>query len=183
MSGIEILQTYIYFHKLFQIKGWLLFLQKFQAYNEKITREFSQKFDGRRVSIGEIQMEITEYSIAQDTKLRQVGDKLFKNNRLTIDEWKKFLVNSETTINWSKGIPVVAMKSKWNNVMFVFKKYITFKGRCGLIFYYHLHILLHFVKGHEVNMPFFLLSSLKKWHLPFKKDIVIYIEAHIIMDG
>jgi hypothetical protein len=135
-----------------------------------VTQEFAQAFDGRRVHIGELEMDITEEFIAQATELPQEGEKWFKNQRITTNEWKKFLVNLEKTVNWNKGILVAAIKSKWRNILFILQKHVTCEGRYGLVFYYHLCLLLHFEKGYEINMPFYLLNSLKKMALTIQKS-------------
>jgi hypothetical protein len=164
------MEAYPKCYKIFQKAGWLSFLQKFQGYNEKVARPFAQAFYGRRVRIGELEMEITKDFIAQAIELPQEGEKWFKNQRIVIDEWKKFLVNHEKAVNWNKGIHVVEIKSKWRNIMFILQKHVTCEGRYGLVFYYHLRLLLHFVKGYEINMSFYLLSSLKKMVLTIYKS-------------
>jgi hypothetical protein len=47
-------------------------------------------------------------------------------------------------------------------MLFILQKYVTCEGRYGLVFYYHLRLLMNFVKGYELDMPFYLMSSLKK---------------------
>jgi hypothetical protein len=51
---------------------------------------------------------------------------------------------------------------KWHDMLFILHKYVTYEGRYGLVFYYHLILLMNFVKGYELDMPFYLMSSLNK---------------------
>jgi hypothetical protein len=55
-------------------------------------------------------------------------------------------------------------------MLFVLQKFVTCEGRYGLVFYYHLRLLLHFFKGHELNMPFFLHNSLNKMKFTIQKS-------------
>jgi len=66
-----------------------------------------------------------------------------------------------TTI-FRKGIPSIALKSKWRNLLLVIKKFITCEGRFGSLCLYHVHLMMHFLEGNEINLPYFLLNSSRK---------------------
>ena len=77
--------------------------------------------------------------------------------------WKIFLKNSgmDTTI-FKKGIPSTTLKGKWRNFLLIIQKFITCEGRFGCIFFYHVRLLMNFLEGSEINLPYFLLHSLRK---------------------
>jgi hypothetical protein len=58
-----------------------------------------------------------------------------------------------------------AFKKKWRDIFFILQKYVTCEGRYGLVFYYHLILLMNFVKCYELDMLFSLMNSLKKMDL------------------
>jgi hypothetical protein len=62
-------------------------------------------------------------------------------------------------------MPTSTFKKKWRDILFILHKYVTCEGRYGLVFYYHLRLLMHFIKGNELDMSFYLLNSLKKMAL------------------
>lgn len=40
-------------------KGWKVFLQTFQGYNDAVSLAFAQLFDGKRAKVGSLQLKIT----------------------------------------------------------------------------------------------------------------------------
>ena len=60
-----------------------------------------------------------------------------------------------------KGIPSTTLKSKWRNMLIILQKFITFEGRFGTMYVYHIRLLMNFLNDGEINLPFFLLNSLK----------------------
>ena len=49
--------------------GWDIFLRKFEGYNLEVTLAFAQTFDGFRAKVGDVQLEVTKDSIAQEIGL------------------------------------------------------------------------------------------------------------------
>jgi hypothetical protein len=76
--------------------------------------------------------------------------------------WSEFLQEPEKDINWDKGAPQSVLKPNWRNFLFIIHKFISCEGRYGLVFLYHIRTILHFKVGKEINLPFYLWSSLKK---------------------
>jgi hypothetical protein len=67
-------------------------------------------------------------------------------------------------------MPTSAFKKKWHDILFILQKYVTCEGRYGLVFYYHLRLLMNFVKGYELDMPFYLMNNLKKMDLSIQRN-------------
>jgi hypothetical protein len=47
-----------------QAHGWDIFIRKFEGYNLAVAQAFAQMFDGFRAKVGDVQLEVTEDSIA-----------------------------------------------------------------------------------------------------------------------
>ena len=97
---------------------------------------------------------------------------------------------------FKKGILVTTLKSKWRNLLLVIQKFITCEGRFGNMFFYHVRLLMHFIDGNEINLPYFLLCSLRKMATNIQRRIQfidnalyhhglvkIMIEAHLRIRG
>ena len=67
-----------------------------------------------------------------------------------------------------KGIPVSLLKVRWHGLLSVLKQFITCEGRYGLVFLYHVQLLMHFI-GFHLNVSFYLLRSLYKMSKRYKK--------------
>lgn len=76
----------------------------------------------------------------------------------------------DTTV-FRKGIPSSALKSKWRNFLFVLQKFLTCEGRFGCMFFYHIRLLMNFLEEHQMNLPYFLVHSLKKMSVNVQKKI------------
>jgi hypothetical protein len=148
--------------------GWDIFLRKFDGYNLAVAQAFAQTFDGFRAKVGDVQLEVTEDFIAQATGLPQEGEKWFKNAKMEDVPWSLFMVSRESTC-CPKGIPINLLKPRWHNLILILKQFITCEGRYGLVFLYHIRLLMLFI-GFELNMSFYLLMSLYKMSKHFKRQ-------------
>jgi len=72
---------------------------------------------------------------------------------------------------FKKGIPSTALRSKWRNLLLLIPKFISFEGRFGCMFFYHIRLIMHFLEGNEINLPYFLLNSLRKMSGNVQKKI------------
>lgn len=61
-----------------------------------------------------------------------------------------------------KEIPISALKSKWRSMLLILQKFITREGRFGCMYVYHIRLLMDFLENGEINLPFFLLNSLRR---------------------
>jgi hypothetical protein len=68
-----------------------------------------------------------------------------------------------------KGIPIAFLKPRWHNLILILKQFITCEGRYGLVFLYHIRLLMLFI-GFELNMSFYLLMSLYKMSKRYKRQ-------------
>lgn len=57
-----------------------------------------------------------------------------------------------------KGVSVFYLKLKWRDLL---HHYITCEDHYGLVFLYHIHLLMVFT-GHKLNLSYFLYKSLAK---------------------
>ena len=62
---------------------------------------------------------------------------------------------------YKKGIPSSALKNKWRNMLLILQNFITCEGRFGCMYVYYIRLLMKFLEDGEINLPFFLLNSLK----------------------
>jgi hypothetical protein len=47
--------------------GWVKFIQSFEGFDLEITQDFAKTFDGARAKIGDLQLQVSEESIAEAT--------------------------------------------------------------------------------------------------------------------
>jgi hypothetical protein len=145
--------------KLSQV-GWLVFIQSFKGFNLEVAREFSKTFDGTRVKVGDVQFQVNEEFISQATGLPQSGDKWFKNMKVKNIPWRSLLAYKKSQYH-IKGIPLELFHTRWHGLLLIIKQFITCEGRYGLIFYFHIRLLMVFL-GFRLDFPFYLHRSLQK---------------------
>jgi hypothetical protein len=58
-------------------------------------------------------------------------------------------------------MPIQLFKTRWHGLLLVIKQFITCEGRYGLVFLFHIRLLMIFL-GFKLNFPFYLLKSLRK---------------------
>jgi hypothetical protein len=54
-------------------QGWDIFIKKFKGYNLHVAKEFTQMFDGYRVKVGDIQLDMTEEFLSESMGLPLSG--------------------------------------------------------------------------------------------------------------
>jgi hypothetical protein len=64
-------------------------------------------------------------------------------------------------------MPISTLKPRWHDILIMVKQFVTCEGRYGLVFLYHLRMLMNFM-GYPLNMPFYFLHSLYKMAKRFK---------------
>jgi hypothetical protein len=148
--------------------GWDVFLRKFEGYNLAVVQAFAHTFDGFRAKVGDVQLEVTKYFIARATGLPLEGEKWFKNAKMEDVPWILFMVSLKSTC-FPKGIPIYFLKPRWHNLVLILKQFITCEGRYGLVFLYHICLLMLFI-GFDLNMSFYLLMSLYKMSKRYKRQ-------------
>jgi hypothetical protein len=68
-----------------------------------------------------------------------------------------------------KGISISLVKPRWHSLLLILKQFVTCEGRYGLVFLYHIRLLMHFI-GFDLDMPFYLLRSLYKMSKRYKRQ-------------
>lgn len=161
----------------------LKFIQNFRGYNKEVTKAFAWSFNGHAVEIGDLKFTVTEATIAAATSLPQEGERWFKNRSMDDQGWKIMLQNPgmDTSV-FTKGIPVHAIKEEWSTLLLLIQKFITCEGRFGTMYMYHARLMMNFMEGHTLNLPYFMLSSLKKMSSTVQKHVG-NIEPHLYHHG
>lgn len=162
---------------------WLRFIQKFRGYNKEVTKAFARSFNGHAVEIGDLKFTATKATIAAATSLPQEGERWFKNRSVDDQGWRIMLQNPgmDTSI-FTKGIPVHAIKDEWSTLLLLIQKFITCEGRFGSMYMYHARLIMNFMEVYTLNLPYFLLSSLKKMSSTVQKHVG-NIEPHLYHHG
>ena len=102
-----------------------------------MAKEFAQTFDGYRAKVGDIQLEVTEEFLSEAMGLPLSGQKWFKNLNIDKVPWSLFMTSRKIDC-CEKGIPVSLLKVRWHGLLSVLKQFITYEGRYGLVFLYHV---------------------------------------------
>jgi hypothetical protein len=167
-NGVQMLLLFDNAREDLERNGWLVFIEKFEGFNLAVAQQFSLTFDGCRAKVGDIQLELNEEFLSSATGLPAKGQKWFKNSKVDEVPWP-LLFTSRKIISCDKGMPVTALKSRWHDLLAIIKQFITCEGRYGLVFLYHLWLLMSFI-DFPLNMPHFLLRSLYKMAKRFKRE-------------
>jgi hypothetical protein len=64
-------------------------------------------------------------------------------------------------------MPISTLKPRWHDLLVIVKQFVTCEGQYGLVFLYHLWLLMNFM-GYPLNMPHYFLHSLYKMAKRFK---------------
>jgi hypothetical protein len=167
-NGIQTLLLYDDARGDLERSGWLVFIRKFQGFNLQVAQEFAFSFDGCRAKVGDVQLEVTEEFLSQATGLPASGQRWFKNAKVEEVPWT-LLFTSRKIKGCEKGMPISALKARWHDLLAVLKQFVTCEGRFGLVFLYHLRLLMVFM-GFPLNMPYYLLRSLYKMGKRYRKQ-------------
>jgi hypothetical protein len=150
--------------------GWLAFIWRFTGFNLFFAQQFTLTFDGCRAKVGDIQLELNEEFISSATGLAATGQRWFKNSKVNEVSWPLLFVSRKVT-SCDKGMPISTLKPRWHDLLIMVKQSVTCEGRYGLVFLYHLRLLMNFM-GYPLNMPFYFLCSLYKMAKRFKREKV-----------
>jgi hypothetical protein len=139
---------------------WFKFIQSFEGFNLEDSQDFAQTFDGTRAKIGDLQLEVNDDSIAEAMRLSREGDHWFNNLKFEGIPWHLLMVSKNSSYD-VKGTPIVLFKPRWHGLLIIIKQFVTCEGQYGLVFLFHIHLLMVFL-GFGLNMSFYLLKSLQK---------------------
>jgi hypothetical protein len=131
---------------------------------------FPSRSIGCRAKVGDIQLELDEEFLSSATCLLAKGKRWFKNSKVDEVPWP-LLFTSRKIVSCDRGMPVTALKTRWHDLLAIVKQFMTCEGRYGLVFLYHLWLLMNFI-DYPLNMPHYLLCSLYKMSKRFKREKV-----------
>ena len=135
------------------------------------------------MEIGDLKFTVTEASIAAATELPQGGERWFKNRGIGDEAWRVILRDPGMDVTvFKKGIPVHVLKEEWASLLLVIQKCITCEGRFGAMYMYHASLLMNFLDNQVLNLPYFLLNSLKKMFVTIQKNLGD-VEPHLYHHG
>jgi len=80
-----------------------------EGYNLEVAQAFAQSFDGSKANIEDLQLEFTEGSIGQVTRLSKEGDQWFKNIKIEGVPWH-LLMDSKKARCFRKGTSISLFK-------------------------------------------------------------------------
>jgi hypothetical protein len=107
-------------------------------------------------------------SLSLATGLPAIGQRWFKNCKVEEVPWTLLFLSCKVT-SCDRGMPISALKPRWHDTLMVIKQFVTCEGRYGLVFLYHLCLLMNFM-GYSLNMPFYFHRSLYKMAKRFKRQ-------------
>jgi hypothetical protein len=78
--------------------GWIKFIQSFEGFNLEVAQAFAKTFDRTKAKVGDIQLQVSEESIAEATGLSQEGDRWFKNLKIDGIPWHSLVGLQKVTL-------------------------------------------------------------------------------------
>jgi hypothetical protein len=160
-ADLEALPKYEATKDIFKQAGWEPFLKKFDGYNDAITLQFALHFEGGVAKVGELKFEVTEKFISEAIQLPTTGQRWTKGQPVDKNLCTQLLKPQYRETQWSEGTSRSWMEPQWAQLLAILQRYLTCEGRYTIIFPCHARLLLHFT-GTLLNIPFFLLKSLKR---------------------
>jgi hypothetical protein len=160
-ADLEALPEYEATRDIFKKAGWEPFLRKFDGYNDAITLQFALHFQGGFAKVGELEFEVTEKFISEAIQLPTTGQRWTKGQPVDKKLCTQLLKPQYRETQWSEGTSRSWLEPQWAQLLAILQRYLTCEGRYTIVFPCHARLLLHF-KGNHLNIPFFLLKSLKK---------------------
>jgi hypothetical protein len=157
-NGIQALLLFDNARKYLEDSGCLMF-----GFNLIVAQQFSLTFDGCRAKVGDIQLELNEEFISSATGLAATSQRCFKKSKVDEVPWPLLFVSQKVT-SCDKGMPISMLKPRWHDLLIMVKQFVTCEGRYGLVFLYHLRLLMNFI-GYPINsnlVQYLLQSDIQK---------------------
>jgi hypothetical protein len=108
-----------------------------------------------------LHVNVTEGTIVEATGLPQLGVIWFSKKASILAAKVNFLRGEEQVKEKGKGIDRTSLPPPWKDVSYFVQRYITCEGRFTIVFNYHFMLLSHLHHGKFLNIPYFLLESMK----------------------
>jgi hypothetical protein len=159
-ADLETLPEYKATKEILKRAGWEPFLRKFNGYNDAVTLQFALNFDGETAKVGGMEFRVTEEFIAEAVELPTSGQRWMKGQPVDKALYVKLLKPQYRNTKWTEGTSRAWLEPQWAQLLSILQRYLTCEGRYTILFPCHARLLLHFT-GTLLNIPFFLLKSLK----------------------
>jgi hypothetical protein len=159
-ADLEALPEYKAMKEIFKQAGWEPFLKKFNGYNDAITLQFALHFDGETAKVGGLEFRVIEEFIAEAIELPTTGQRWMKGQPVDKELCVQLLKPQYRTTKWTEGTSRAWIEPQWAQLLIILQRYLTCEGCYTILFPCHARLLLHFT-GTLLNVPFFLLKSLK----------------------
>jgi hypothetical protein len=159
-ADLEALPEYKATREIFKQAGWEPFLKKFNGYDDAITLQFALHFNGETAKVGGLEFKVTEEFIAEAIELPTTGQRWMKGQPVDKELCVKLLKPQYQNTKWTEGTSRAWLEPQWAQLLIILQRYLTCEGRYTILFPCHARLLLHFT-GTLLNVPFFLLKSLK----------------------
>jgi hypothetical protein len=159
-ADLEALPEYKATREIFKQAGWEPFLKKFNGYDDAITLQFALHFNGETAKVGGLEFRVTEEFIAEAIELPTTGQRWTKGQPVDKELCAQLLKPQYRNTKWTEGTSRAWLEPQWAQVLIILQRYLTCEGRYTILFPCHARLLLHFT-GTLLNVPFFLLKSLK----------------------
>jgi hypothetical protein len=91
------------------------FCKKLQGYHQGIAEAFAKSFDGAKVQLGPLEMQIDEASVVATTEMPGEGERWFKTTSIKDIEFRSYLKPEFQSIIWQKDVPRNYLEDKWKN--------------------------------------------------------------------
>jgi hypothetical protein len=98
--------------ELFKEVGFYSFFQNLHGYHQGITEAFSKIFDGFKVQLRPVVMQIDESNVAAATKMPDEGERWFKTTSIKEIDFRSFLKEEHQNMKWQKDIPRSYLEEK-----------------------------------------------------------------------
>jgi hypothetical protein len=163
LDSLSFLQSHPDVQKRFSDAGCMSYVERLQNGCHQITAEaFAKSYDGKRASVGSVEMIVDEASISTTTSLPRSGQSWFKTTTTKNLNFRVYLKAEFRDITWKKSMSVSHLEDEWQDLFKGIQLYITSEGRYDKLMLYHFKLLDHFIGKTLLNLPFFLHKILTK---------------------
>jgi hypothetical protein len=163
LDNLSFLQSHPEVQKRFSDAGCMTYVEKLQeGYHQAIAETFAKSYDGKKATVGSLELIVDEAAIASATGLPRIGQSWFKTTVTKNLDFRSYLKTEFQSITWKKSIPVSYLEDEWQVLFKGIQLYVTSEGRYDKLMLYHFRLLDHFTGKVLLNLPFFLHRSLTK---------------------
>jgi hypothetical protein len=163
LDNLSFLQSHPDVQKRFSDAGCMNYVERLQhGYHQATTEVFAKSYDGKKASVGSLEMIVDEAAIAIATGLPRTGQSWFKTTVTKNLNFRVYLKAEFRNITWRKSMPVSHLEDEWKDLFKGIQLYFTSEGRYDKLMLYHFRLLDHFTGKTLLNLPFFLHKSLTK---------------------